>query len=166
MDRLQDEATEELSSAQRASAAVFGYPGKRDSRSLTSVIHVALWLDRAECLVRLQSHGHAPGATGSNTVCAAVSALLGSSARLLAAQTDLAVDGSADREGELEVVVSSCPEKRRSWLGGVTALLLQGLDDIAVGYPEQVRVTVTRGVSGIPEAHRRRQKQKGDQDGT
>ena len=130
------------------------------------MIRVALWLDPAGCLVRLQSNGHAPGAAGSNVVCAAVSALLGSGARLLAAQSDLTVDGTADREGELEVVVSSFPSHRQSWLGGVTALLLQGLDDIAREYPEQLRVAVNRGLTEIAEVNRRTGKQKGDQDGT
>ncbi len=130
------------------------------------MIRVELWLDRAECLVRLRSHGHAPGAAGTNTVCAAVSALLGSSARLLAAQSDLKIDGTADREGELELVVSACPSHRQPWLGGVTGLLLQGLEDIARGYPDQIRVSVTRGVLGIPETPLHRKEQKGDQDGT
>jgi uncharacterized protein YsxB (DUF464 family) len=113
------------------------------------VIQVTLELDEAGCLRALSASGHAgSSARGSDPVCAAVSALLRTAARLLYRRPGLSVTGRAADPGQMELRLGPVPEAERSWLKGVTDLTASGLLDLAEQYPERVSVVVKESAEG------------------
>jgi uncharacterized protein YsxB (DUF464 family) len=75
-------------------------------------------------------------------VCAAVTVLLRTSARLLAAQPDLRVSGQAPAEGIMRLELERPPEARREWVRGVTATLVAGLTDLDREFPGRLKLEV------------------------
>jgi uncharacterized protein YsxB (DUF464 family) len=74
-------------------------------------------------------------------VCAGVTVLVRSVARLLAEDRFVAVRGEAPAEGSLGFDVESVAAEKEEWLEGVTSLLLQGLRDIAAESPTGLQLT-------------------------
>lgn len=90
----------------------------------------------------LSSEGHAIDTGQGSVPCAAVSALLGGVARLLADSSGCTVDGRAPEPGRLELELKRLRPGARRWYRGVTDLLLQGLRDVAREYPGEMQLTV------------------------
>lgn len=104
------------------------------------MIHIGLLRDDIGCLAHLRSEGHAAGAPGANIVCAAVSALLRSVARVLESRGSIVVSGEAPTEGVLEITIERYDAGDSGYLLGVTDVLVRGLEDLAREAPGQVRL--------------------------
>ena len=76
-------------------------------------------------------------------VCAAVSALFRTAARVLKLQPDMVVRGSASEDGRMELLLDRVPPARRQWLEGVTDFLVRGVRDLQEENPEAISVRVT-----------------------
>ncbi|MBN2553970.1 MAG: ribosomal-processing cysteine protease Prp [Spirochaetales bacterium] len=88
--------------------------------------------------------GHAEsGQRGQDLVCAAVSALLRTAARILELQPDIGVRGGASEDGRMELLLDRLPPARRQWLAGVTDFLVRGVRDLQEENPEAISVRVT-----------------------
>lgn len=87
---------------------------------------------RGGIVVGVEVRGHAGfGIKGSDPVCAAVTALVRTAARELAASPAVRVSGTARDEGVIAFQVVTWEPDRIEWLSGVSALLLRGLRDLA-----------------------------------
>jgi len=107
------------------------------------VIRLSLRLRADGCLQGFSASGHAgAGPRGRDAVCAAVTVLLRTAARLLAAQPDLQVSGEAPAEGEMRLALEPPPEERREWVRGVTATLVTGLTDLDREFPGRLKLEV------------------------
>jgi len=94
-------------------------------------------------LVSLSSEGHAgKGFKGSDPVCAAVSALIGTTARLLESAEGVELDGRAENPGSLFFKMRNVPDRLTEWFRGVADLLLFGLSEISRNYPEAVELEI------------------------
>jgi uncharacterized protein YsxB (DUF464 family) len=110
------------------------------------VIQVEIRLDPQGALREFRVSGHAgAGSKGEDLVCAAVSVLFRTAARLLQLQPDVAVRGNAAHTGDLFLRIDSIPPKRRDWLGGITGFLLQGALDLQEENPQAISVRVDEG---------------------
>lgn len=90
-----------------------------------------VWM-RGGIVVRVQVKGHAGfGTRGADPVCAAVTALVRTAARELAASPAVRVAGTASNEGLIAFQVTGWEPERLGWLSGVSALLVRGLRDLA-----------------------------------
>ena len=78
-------------------------------------------------------------------MCAAVSILFRTAARVLQLQTDVRVRGSASENGMMEVQIVELPASRRQWLIGLTEFLLRGARDLQEENPKAVAVRVIEG---------------------
>ncbi len=74
--------------------------------------------------------------------CAAVSSALRSTARLLAATQGITISGEAPEEGIFRLELQRCSFTRRRYLRGVSAALLQILNDLAVENPTEVQLVI------------------------
>ena len=74
-------------------------------------------------------------------LCAAVTELLRTFARVVEAREEIGWKGSADVPGTFDLEISSCPEYLSSWLEGITDFVMTGLTDLKNDYPEKIRVT-------------------------
>ena len=107
------------------------------------MIRLSVRLQADGCLAGFAASGHAgSGPRGRDLACAAVTVLLRTAARLLAAQSDLRVDGKAAGEGELRLELAPPPEARREWVRGVTATLVAGLTDLEREFPGLLKLEV------------------------
>ncbi len=105
---------------------------------------VAVSVDLSEgVLLSCRAAGHArAGAEGSDPVCAAVTVLVKTAGRVLAERPGVRVAGSAEQRGSLEMRVESWDPGDREWRKGVTAFLVQGLQDTAGTSPESVKLEI------------------------
>lgn len=113
------------------------------------MIRVALRRGSDGALKEVESTGHASTAAGSpgeNVACAAVSALLRSSGRLLASRPGIEVDGDASEPGRFRLVLRRVRRGQRRYLQGVTDVLVQGLSDIYRDFPDEIEIQdITEG---------------------
>jgi uncharacterized protein len=82
---------------------------------------------------------------GEDLVCAAVSILFRTAARVLQLQPDVRVRGSASENGTMEVEIVELPAGRRQWLIGLTDFLLRGARDLQEENPKAIAVRVIEG---------------------
>jgi len=68
--------------------------------------------------------------------------VLRTAARLLYRQPDFRVAGEALKAGDMALDVLEYPSERSSWLEGVTAFLISGIEDIAEEHPAAVELIV------------------------
>jgi hypothetical protein len=107
------------------------------------VIRLSLRLQAGGCLRSFSATGHAgAGPRGRDLVCAAVTVLLRTAARLLSSQPDLQVSGESPQEGVMRLVLEAPPEARREWVRGVTATLVAGLTDLDREFPGRLKLEV------------------------
>jgi hypothetical protein len=93
--------------------------------------------------------GHAgAGGKGSDVVCAAVTVLLRTTARLLAAQPELKVEGGSPQEGVMHLSLPPPPQAKLDWVRGVTATLLAGLTDLAAEHPGRLELKIEGAARG------------------
>ena len=104
---------------------------------------VSLALDAGGCLVGFAADGHAAGPAGANIACAAITVLLRTAARTVAA-AGLAAGGGADAPGAFRLDVGPVAPGRRDWLRGVTDALLRGLADAAAEAPGEIELRIER----------------------
>lgn len=104
---------------------------------------VTLELDAHGCLAGFTADGHTGGARGANVTCAAVSVLLRTAARTVAA-AGLAADGGADGPGAMRLRVGPVAAERRDWLRGVTDTLRRGLADTAAEAAGEIELRMVR----------------------
>lgn len=101
------------------------------------------------CLKRFEACGHArAGEQGQDIVCAAVTALLRTSANLLSRKPDLEVDGNAPEPGMMNIYLHKPKPERIEWIQGVTDFLLFGLQDLKTEYPEKLCVEINGKIIG------------------
>ena len=105
------------------------------------MVKVALEFDADGCLRGFTAGGHADGPPGANVACAAVTVLLRTSARAVAAR-GLAEGGSAEEPGDMHLAVGPVPASKREWLRGVSDVLARGLADVSAEYPGQLEVRI------------------------
>jgi len=108
------------------------------------VIEIELRLRPNGTLQYLNAVGHAVRShdEGFSPACAAVSSALRSTARLLAATRGIRISGEAPEEGVFRLELQSCSFSRRGYLRGVSAALLQVLNDLAEESPDAVQVEI------------------------
>jgi len=107
------------------------------------VISVTLQLDGDGCLRRLQSLGHAGGRKDANLVCAAATALMRTTSRVLGDHASIVISGRAPSEGALEITVEQYGAHDGAYLLGVTDVLVRGLEDLSRDEPAQVQINWT-----------------------
>jgi uncharacterized protein YsxB (DUF464 family) len=90
--------------------------------------------------------GHAgTGPRGEDLVCAAVSALFRTAARVLQLQPDIDVRGGASEDGKMELRLDRVPRGRGQWLAGLTDFLVRGVQDLREENPGAISVRVIEG---------------------
>lgn len=92
-------------------------------------------------VMRVSSRGHAPGApAGENILCAGVTVLLRSFARVLEDAPGIESEGEAPHPGSLDMTVLRIDPEKREWFTGISHLLVRGLRDLEIDYPKDLRV--------------------------
>jgi len=113
------------------------------------VIRLSVRLQADGCLRSFAACGHSgAGPKGGDPLCAAVTVLLRTSARLLSSQPDLRVAGESPAEGVMRLALNPPPESRREWVRGVTATLLAGLADLDREFPGRLKLDVGEEPNG------------------
>ena len=79
---------------------------------------------------------------GEDLVCAAVTVLFRTAARALQLQPDFGVRGDASESGKMEVQIGEVPARRREWLAGLTAFLIQGIKDLREEYSKAIHLVI------------------------
>lgn len=91
-----------------------------------------------------QASGHAgSGKKGEDTLCAAVTILLRTSARLISGEKALETRGEAPRPGEMTFFLISMPAEYREWVKGITDFLLGGLLDLKDEFPDYLTIDIS-----------------------
>ena len=107
------------------------------------MIRLSVRLQADGCLRSFAASGHAgAGEKGRDIVCAAVTVLLRTTARLLAAQPELGVAGESPAEGEMRLELAEPPERKKEWVRGVTATLVSGLTDLDREFPGRLKLDI------------------------
>jgi len=82
-----------------------------------------------------QAEGHAGTALkGRNIACAAATALLRTTGQLCAEHA-IVREGSAEKPGQMRLVLSPGAEAETGWLKGVTDFLLRGMKELQDEFP-------------------------------
>ena len=98
-------------------------------------------VDRHGQFRSVTARGHAGlGAPGADPVCAAVTVLIRTAARVLAEDDRLIVNGRADRSGELSFSVRRSGIRGHRKLQSVSEFLRRGLEDVKAEYPHSLDV--------------------------
>ncbi len=106
------------------------------------MIEISINLDGEGCLAELKAGGHAlAGDKGQDIVCAAVTVLLRTAAKLLTLTGGLRVQAEAPEPGKMAISVQRSPGQRTAWLTGLTEFLVSGLMDLEAEYPDRVSVS-------------------------
>jgi uncharacterized protein YsxB (DUF464 family) len=112
----------------------------------TAVIRIDIHLDQRGALQGFMVSGHAGSASrGQDIVCAAVTVLFRTAARLLELQPDIRVRGGASENGRMELQIEELPARRRWWLAGLSDFLLRGSRDLQEENPEAIALRVIEG---------------------
>jgi uncharacterized protein YsxB (DUF464 family) len=107
------------------------------------VIRIVVELDNRGLLRSLAADGHAAMLQESGSIpCAAVSALVGTAARLIEARDGIVHSGGASAAGSLNLTIHSAGRRERPWLQGVTDYVVAGLQDVEREYPAECRVEI------------------------
>ncbi|MFP4562575.1 MAG: ribosomal-processing cysteine protease Prp [Spirochaetia bacterium] len=95
-------------------------------------------------VVRVTSRGHAAGSpSGGNILCAAVSILLRSFARVIEDAPGMESEGCALEPGVLDLTVRLIGKDNEEWFAGLSDFLMRGLSDLEREYPEELRIYIT-----------------------
>ncbi len=107
------------------------------------MIGITLLYNGFGLIEEITADGHAgQGDRGQDIVCAAVSVLIQTAARLLEAYEGAEVDGKAQKEGQLELKVLSINSPEDPWLKGISDFITLGLKDVEREYPHSLSITV------------------------
>lgn len=109
------------------------------------MINVDIELSKKTIIKSLRASGHALyNNKGNDIVCAAATCLLRTAANLLANDKSLKVTGNAEKPGNLEMILIKYPEKKASWLTGVTEFIIKGLSDLENEFPDKINVNISK----------------------
>ncbi|MBN1686419.1 MAG: ribosomal-processing cysteine protease Prp [Spirochaetales bacterium] len=87
--------------------------------------------------------GHALGLRrGGNIVCAAVTILVRTAARLLEADPDVRVSGGPGERGEFTLFVDSAGQDKNALVKTVGDFLVQGLKDLQAEFPDDCTLEI------------------------
>jgi uncharacterized protein YsxB (DUF464 family) len=78
-------------------------------------------------------------------VCAAVTVLFRTAARVLELQPDIRIRGSAPENGRMELRIEELPATRRQWLIGLSDFLVRGSRDLQEEFPKAMVLRVIEG---------------------
>ena len=107
------------------------------------MIQVQIEIDQRRCLQLIRAQGHAgAGRPGRDIVCAAVSTLLRTTARVLYQHPGIVAESDAPDRGRLTLAIGNSHQRANDYLRGVSDLLLCGLQDIARDYPDKINLTI------------------------
>jgi hypothetical protein len=110
------------------------------------VIQVDILLDRQGGLKGFSVKGHSgTGKPGTDLVCAAVTVLFRTAARLVHLQPDIRVQGDASRSGTLEMEITSVSAGKQQWLAGLSDFLIRGAEDLQEEHPQAISVRIREG---------------------
>ncbi len=105
------------------------------------MIRIVLTFGDSGLLQTLTSRGHAKRTAAlPSEVCAAVSVLLRTAARLFSHSEGIDAFGSAEKEGHLKLVIEKVARRRREWFMGAVDLLILGLQDLEEEYPGSLQI--------------------------
>jgi uncharacterized protein YsxB (DUF464 family) len=108
------------------------------------LIRIAIQIGKEGCLKALEAEGHAlRGKAGTDIVCASASAFLRTIARLYAGEGAI-MEGSAEREGHMNLRCVALPPEKVERMKGMTDFLLLGLNDLKSDFPENIDVIIER----------------------
>jgi uncharacterized protein YsxB (DUF464 family) len=109
------------------------------------VITIAVVLDGQGLLKRCDVRGHAgAGKRGNDIVCAAVSVLARTALVTLSDREGIAVRGGAPRRGEFSLEAEALSGDGRNFLAAAGTFLVEGLQSVAVEYPQYCAITITK----------------------
>lgn len=109
------------------------------------MIRVTIKIDKNGCLKQMTATGHAGlAAKGTDILCAAVSALTRTAAKLLYAKETVRVKGGAPEPGRLELEILSYDKTESQWLRGITDFCVSGLNDLRQEYPAYLAVVTEK----------------------
>jgi uncharacterized protein YsxB (DUF464 family) len=95
-----------------------------------------------------QASGHAgSGKKGEDIVCAAVTVLLRTTARLISREKSLETRGEALGPGGMTFFLISMPAEYREWVKGITDFLLGGLLDLKDEFPNYLTIDISGKVA-------------------
>ena len=110
------------------------------------MIRAAVTVGSDGLLQRVEITGHAGyGVSGNDIVCAAVTALVRSAARLLERDGRFEIAGEAPEPGALSFVVMARATDAEPYLRGIGDMLILGLSDITREYPDRCSLHVGQG---------------------
>ncbi len=105
------------------------------------MIRIVLTFGDSGLLKTLTSQGHANRTAGlPSEVCAAVSVLLRTAARLFSHTKGMTAVGKAENEGHLELIVKDVSPRLHEWFMGAVDLLVLGLRDLEEEYPGSLQI--------------------------
>lgn len=100
-------------------------------------------LDKLGCLKEFQASGHARAArAGEDIVCAAVTVLLRTCARLVSSTAGDTALVAAPKPGQMTLILGSWPAEKVEWLRGITDFLLAGVAGLRNEYPDRLTVKI------------------------
>lgn len=107
------------------------------------MISLSLRVGPGGCLAGFTASGHAgAGRKGEDLVCAAVTVLLRTAAKVLAGEPGLRAVGGSPEPGVMSLALEPPPESKREWVRGITDTLLRGLSDLDAEYPGRLRLEI------------------------
>lgn len=92
---------------------------------------------------RFTAQGHAGADLGRNVACAAATIILRTTHHVCA-ERGIVESRSADRPGEMAMILADRGDADAEWLRGVTDFLMRGMRDLQREFPDQVTLLVER----------------------
>jgi uncharacterized protein YsxB (DUF464 family) len=109
------------------------------------MITVVMVLDEQGLLQSCDVQGHAgAGKRGNDIVCAAVSVLVRTAQSTLTGKKGITAKSKAKRRGVLTLKVTAESGAAQDFLAGISAFLVEGLLSVAMEYPDNCVVTITK----------------------
>ncbi len=105
------------------------------------MINIRINLDSNGCVKVIEARGHSSeGIKGQNVLCGAVTVLLKSAAKVIYSDNTIKSSGTAEEPGNLYFKIVDLPVERRSWVKGITDILIAGLFDLEGQFKNEINV--------------------------
>ena len=109
------------------------------------MIDVRVLTDSSGCLKQLSAAGHSGSSEkGKDILCAAVTVILRTAARVLQGREKTAVTVLADECGQFKMIVQPFPDPDKEWFNGVSDMVIWGLMDLRDEYPGNIRLKLSK----------------------
>lgn len=110
------------------------------------MIKVNLNLDKNNLLQEIKASGHAGlSKKGTDILCAAVSIILRTTAKLIYANPGINCAGGKGSPGELELKINSYKPGEKEWMKGITDFCVIALFELRHAYPGKIQITRSGG---------------------